>query len=921
MNNLKSLSSIESSLTTSFDTSIISHKPGGVSEVGKDINKTGQITVGTPMPSSDPENGWIYSYCTNCVQSDCSLKVYLKGGRVQYLEGNPESPINRGKACLRSISSIMGLYNPYRVKTPMKRTNSEKGIDVDPGWVEISWDEALDTVASRFKKIRQSDPRKLAVWWGFGAPESAIITARGSEKPGAGENIFTKAFGTPNMIFSRPLCSIHYACNLVHAQSPESISDLQLCQYLIAPGRTIGPNVATTHGSRRFIEAIERGLKLVVVDPRFSPEASKAYRWLPIRPGTDLAFALSMIYVIFYEIKKFDQWSVKNRTNGPYLIGPDGYYVRDSSTGKPLIWDPADSRTKTFDDPSVKDYALEGEYILAGLSARPALQIIKEQMKEYTPEWAESITTIPAQTIREVTGEFVEHAHIGSTINIEGFEFPFRPAHFAGSGRGAMSHKNGTYFDLAGKIINLLVGSLEVPGGLTGNRGQGPQILKPDSDGIVTSIGEAIGVPFKYPPDHVGGSEFYPHAHALPHILARTVLDPEKYYLPYELEAMLVCGSNPIRATSDREMMIEAFRRVPFTVSFAFNFDETAVMSDILLPDHHFLERRYAKFYGLPMITHQNIDDGIRGLVAAVGRNPVKPLYNTRLMDDVLIEIADRAGFLKGPGGLNDYMNTGFRLEDKNRLDLDEKYTMDDIFDRRIKQLFGEQYSFEFLLRHGVMYRYDTPGKLGFNYYYWPGNTTRFPIYFNKLKESGDTMRANLRKYNISIPALKDNEDYFRYYQPVPQWTDNYEGDIPSEYDLWACSWKTNFMPFGTGDTQENAWLSEVRQNDPYEQYIWINTGTAREKGLKDEDRVCVESPYGKTRGKLRVTELIHPEVIGIPACYGSSTPLMCPYAREGPHFNSLISGEQNTQIDPVHGGINIGPKVKVYLDKGKDNG
>ena len=882
-----------------------------------DSEQQNDVMMGTPMPPGDSQNGWIYSYCAGCMQADCSLKIYLKDGVVTDIEGNPDSPLNKGKTCLRAIAGIMGLYNPYRVKTPLKRTNPEKGPDVDPGWVEISWDEAFDTVAARLRKIREEDPRKLAVWWGFGASEGTLIPAKWANKPGAEEHVFPKAFGTPNMIYSRPLCAIHYASNLVQAQHSEAISDLQYCDYLIAPGRTLGPNMGTTHCSERFINAIERGMKLVVVDPRFSPEASKAYRWLPIRPGTDLAFALAMIYGIFYEIKKFDEWSVKNRTNGPYLIGPDGYYARDSATKKPLIWDPVDNRAKTFDDPSIKDYALEGEYTVEGVKAKPSLQLIKESMKDYTPEWAEGITSIPAATIREVTREFVEYAQIGSTITIDGFEFPYRPSQFTGSGRGAVSHKNGNYFDLAGKIVNLLVGNVEVPGGITGNRGPGPgpHILKPDEDGIVMPIEEAIGVPFKYPPDHVGGFEFYPHAHALPHLLARAVLNPEEYHLPYRLEAMLLCGANAIRATSDRDMLIEAFRRVPFIVSFAVNFDEAAMMSDILLPEHHFLERRYARFYGLFMTTHQNIDDSIRGLTVALGRNPVAPLFNTRLMDDIIIEIADRAGFLKGPGGINDLVNQGSQFEGEDKLDIDKKYTIEEILDRKIRQVFGKQYGFDSLLEHGVIYQYNNTGKRGYNYYYYPDNKTRFAIYFNRLKESGDRLRENLNKHNIGFPAVEDQEDHFNYYQAIPYWVPNHEGTVPPEYDMWACNWKTNFMPFGTSNTQENAWLSELRQDDPYELYVWLNTDTARRKGLKDEDEVCVESQYGKTRGKLKLTELIHPEVVGIPACYGSSTMLMCPYAKEGPYFNILLSGNQNTGIDPVHGGVNISPRVKVYLE------
>jgi len=317
-------------------------------------------------------------------------------------------------------------------------------------------------------------------------------------------------------------------------------------------------------------------------------------------------------------------------------------------------------------------------------------------------------------------------------------------------------------------------------------------------------------------------------------------------------------------------------------------------------------------------VTHQNIDDSVRGLILAEGRNAIEPLHNTMLMDDALIEIADRAGFLKGQGGLNDIINQGFRFENENQLDLNRKYTIEEVLDRAIKHNFGDEYSFDSLLEHGVIYKYNVTGKKGYNYYYWPDNKTRFPIYFNKLKESGDRMRENLKTSGITLPGLKDQEDYFNYYEAIPRWVPDYEGEVPPGYDMWACNWKTPSMPFGTGGTQENAWLSELRENDPYELFIWINTETAKSKGLKDEDEIYVESQYGKTRGKLRLTELIHPEVIGIPACYGSSTIQMCPYAKEGPHFNSLLSGNQENGIDPVHGGINVGPRVKVYRVQGR---
>lgn len=859
---------------------------------------------------------YLYSACTGCMQSDCSTRVHVKNGVVIGIEGNPDKvPPGGGRICTKGIASIISLYNPYRVKAPLKRTNPQKGPDIDPGFVEISWEEAISTVSKRFKKIREEDPRKLGVWWGWGLPQTLLMATKTvdtgtSDIPAA---VYPVAFGTPNELNSRCLCAIHYASNLVHGHHAESISDVQHCKYLINCGRTVGPNTATAHGTKRVLDAIDRGMKMVVVDPRFSPEAAKAYRWIPIRPGTELAFALALIQLMFYEIGTLDEWFLKNRTNGPYLIAADGFYLRDAESGKPMVWDTSAGKAKTFDDGSIGDYALFGEYEVDGVCVHPSLHLIKEAMKDYTPEWAEKLTTIPASTIREVAAEFVEHAQVGSTITIDDYVFPLRPAQFAGSGRGAVSQRNGTLFDLCGKVINMLVGAVEVPGGITGNRnpGPGPHVIHPDKDGISTPIMEAVGLDFKFPPDHICGNEFYPHAHALPYVMARAILEPEKYHIPYEFEAMLNCGANSIRSGLDRELLVRAFQKVPFTVTFAVNYDEVTMMSDIVFPDYHFLEHRYARFY---IVTHQNIDDSIRGLTCVTGRNQaVEPPQQARSADEVLLEIADRVGFLLGENGVNDLINRSFKLDGARRLELDRKYTIDEMIDRRVKQMFGEDEGFETLLEKGALFRIDNPGKKGHNYYWWPENKTRHPIYFERLKKSGATMRSNLQKYDIDIPGWKDSEEYLEFFDAIPRWITPPEMNAPPEYDMYVINWKTSLMRHGTGNTQENPWLAEIRDQDAYELFIWINRDTAARKGLQDKDEVCVESPFGKTSGRLKLTELIHPEVLGIPACYGSATCMMSPDAKKGTYYNILLSGNEETNIDPVSGSITISPKVKIY--------
>jgi anaerobic selenocysteine-containing dehydrogenase len=708
---------------------------------------------------------------------------------------------------------------------------------------------------------------------------------------------------------------------LTHGQFPEATFDIDRTDYVVATGRSVGPNVANACGStKRFLDAVERGMKLVAVDPRRSVEGSKAYRWVPVRPGTETAFALSIIHSILYEVGKFDVWFVKNRTNGPYLIGPDGHYVRHTGTGKPLVWDAEDGHPKTFDDESIEDYSLEGERDVNGVRARPAFQVMKDSMKGYTPEWAEEITTIPAETTRTIAREFVEHARIGSTIMIDGFEFPYRPAVFTGSGRGSVSHQGGMYFDLAGKIINALVGSIEVPGGITGNRSPGPSpaILEPNEDGLVKPISEAIGwvdmwhrkYEFKPHPDFVDMSEFYPVKHTAPHIVAKAILNPEKYHLNYDVEAFMMCGSNAIRSCAQRQTLIEAFKKVPFIFTISLIFDEPTMMADIVLPEDSFMERSYASVY---RPQHQTQGESLRGVRLAMGREPVGRLHNTRNVADIVMDLADRIGILRGEGGLNDAINRGTHLEGPNRLELDRRYRIEEILDRTMKSNFGNEYGLNYVEEHGFVTKLTAPGKMGYNYFYHPGNQTRHPIYFEHLKAVGDELRSQLDEQGIGVPGWSDMEEFFSYYEPVPRWIPSHEFRGPGEYDLFAINWKTNFMPFGTGDTQENPWLHELRTKDPYEMRILVNRETATRKRLKDGDWVWVESRYGKTKGRIKLTELIHPEVVGIGALYGSGTMLMNPTAKEGPYFNSLISIDENASIDPLDGGLDIGPRVKVY--------
>lgn len=852
------------------------------------------------------------SICRFCMQGDCSTIVHTENDVVSYVEGNPDCPANSGKLCARGNSAIMNLYNPYRVKAPLKRTNPEKGLDIDPGWEEISWEEALDTIAKKLDAVRKKDPRGLIALKGWGQRESILRVP------------FQKAFGTPNEVGTHgSLCTVHYATALVQANFPVTVADLEYCKYHITVGRSLGPNFGTSSGTRRFAKAMERGMELVVVDPRCSPEASKG-RWVPIRPGTDLAFMLAFAHVMLHEIERYDEWFLKWRTNGPYLIDQEGFYLRDENTGKPMLYDSANSIAKAWDQ-DFEDIALEGSFKINGVEYNTALTRIREQMKDYTPEWAEKITTIPAGEIRKIAGDFVDNACIGSTIEIDGTVFPYRPVSIICE-RNTTNHRGGTWADLTTKIINLLVGAIEVPGSALGCGKRGPVLAPEETEGTVKPSHEAVAFPWKFPPDHIDAYEFYPNKHTGPHLMVNALLNPDEYYIEYDVEALMNVGANPMKGNAEPEKYLEAFSKIPFIFSISYHLDEMTVLSDIVLPEHSFLERVRAQIF---WPQHQSVSGETASVKMVQGREPVPHLYDTRHVDDILIDLADRLNILHGKGGMNDFINRdvdpiitddGLYLKNSFLLDLDKKYKIENIYDRQIKSWTGqEEQGLGFLLEQGMINEQDS-ARYSYNYYYMPDNSTRHPIYFHHMKATGMQLKENMERSGVErFPGVGSIDEVINQYQAIPGWIENAElnAEDKDTFDLYMISYRMPYFSSNVGDVLGNPWLAMVYEDSPYSMIILMNKKTGLTKNLKDNDEVVVESRYGKTKGRIRLSETIHPEVVGIPASHGIGTFNDNPLHKQGPHSNALLSVDEKS-LDHVSAGQENAPRVRVYKEAGR---
>lgn len=849
----------------------------------------------------------VYSWCRQCVLPPCGIKVDVKDGVALRVQGNPESPINQGALCARGNAVIASVYNPYRVKTPLKRTNPKKGLDQDPGWVEISWEEALSTIAAELKRVRAADPRKFMWMDGF-ARSGAMI--EGME--------FCEAFGTPNYIeVDGPTCSVHFGCSLLLGNFTGPAYDGMYCNYFVQLGEGSVATAGYAPDSAEFAEAIARGMKVVTIDPKLTVEGSKG-EWIPIRPGTDLAFVLAMQHVIVHELKKFDVDFLKRRTNSPYLIGPDRHYVRDKQTKKPLVWDAKAGAAKPFDDPTIGDFALEGNFTVDGVACQPSFQIYKKGIASYTPEWASEKTTIPAATIRRIAREFVEEARIGSTITIDGRPFPYRPVCLQ-SGRGSVTQHYGGTYHCAAILVNMLVGALDVPGGGSGALGPAHKCtpinlaLKPNADGIVEPKVEAVDRPFEFPPQRLDGKTFFPYSHDNPHLTFDAILDPKKWYLDYTPEVLFIWAGNPVLRVYQQEKVLAALQKFKFIFALSYSIDEPALMADIVLPEAVGLERYAAAGRGGLLETPEGVKNAV---FAVVAQQAVKPVYDGKQPDEVFMELAERIGILFGKGGMNDLINSGrldpIKLVPPFIMDLNRRYTPKELANLVFKSSQGEQVDVDRQRNEAKVPMKLLPQMSVYPSAAFPVGTSRYAVYLEHLLTKGETLRANLQKVGAKVPGW-DMDALFKHYEPVVGWLEHPK-PTPAEYDMWAINWKTAQYSFGQGGAAENPWLEEAARMDPYLHKVCMNSRTAAARGLADSDTVWIESYEGgvKVKGQLKVSEAFHPEVIGIAGMFGHKSPQMNPIALQGIHFNSFMHNGPET-VDPLGGGFDGTHKVKVY--------
>lgn len=506
---------------------------------------TAALTTGCPPPEEVveeevdvvdeivfKEGQWIPSGCAGCT-SWCSKEIYVVEGRAVKVRGNPRSMVHRDNSCPRSHMALQQVYDPDRIKVPMKRTNPQKGKEQDPGFVPITWDEAAETIADKLMELRENnETHKFLLMRGRYTQLNQILYGR-----------MPAILGSPNNISHSSICAEAEKFGSMYTEGLWDYRDYDVenTEYVLCWGcDPINSNRQVSHYLNAWGDLLDRA-EVAVVDPRLSATASKANEWLPVKPGEDIALALSMAHVILTE----GLWS--REFVGDFVDGQNRFVAGE-----------------TVDEESFEEIHTHGLVRWWNL-----------ELKDKTAEWGAEKTGLPAEQIVRVARRMGERA----------------PRVIVWLGGGPAMQVRGGYAAMAVHALNGLLGSVDSAGGTM--RGAGiPHRSVPAADDFMDEI-SVEGAKYQKI-DQRGYKEFPAMARAAPgsgvvtNRVADAILDED----PYDIKVAFAYWNNFNFSCPEPERWNRAMAKVPFFVHSGTHAAEMTMFADIVLPStHHAFEQ------------------------------------------------------------------------------------------------------------------------------------------------------------------------------------------------------------------------------------------------------------------------------------------------------------------------------------------
>ncbi len=831
----------------------------------------------------------------------CGINVTLENGKVRYIEGNPDHPLNKGVICAKGSSGIMKQYSPARLTKPLlRKPDSERG----KGEFEaISWDQAFSIMEERLSHLRSTDPKKFALF--TGRDQMQALTG-----------LFAKQFGTPNYAAHGGFCSVNMAAGMIYTIGGSFWEfggpDLERAKLFIMIG-----TAEDHHSNPLKIELSHfkrNGGRFISINPVRTGYSAIADEWIPIRPGTDGALLMALNHELIKQ-GLFDREFLIKYTNAAELVNQEeesdfyglfARYTEDMRDGcidpqNKLWWD----RNEDREVPSAKrdaDPYLLGEYTLKnGTKVKPAFQLLVDRLEDYTPEWAEKITGIDAKTIRSLAYE------MGITARDQKIELPIawtdvwgeehetvtgNPVAFHAM-RGLAAHSNGFHSIRNMAILMTLLGTIDRPGGFRHKapfpRPIPPCPKPPKSPDAVQPNTPLDGMPLGFPasPDDLFVDEegnpvrldkafSWEHplsAHGLMHNAITNAWRGD----PHSIDTMLLFMANmawnsSMNTSKIREMLVDKDEdgeyKIPFLIVCDAFQSETVAFADLVLPDTTYLERHdVMSMLDRPISEYDGPVDAVRVPI-------LPPTGECKPFQEVLIELGTR---LKLPAFVDADGNRKYRDYPDFIVNYETAPGSGIGFlsgwrgKNGEKTLKGEPNSnqWEMYANNNCVHHYKLPRS-----YQYMRNWNKGYLEWSQhhsLTRYAEAIQIHLyseifQEFRLAAQGKRKGKqppDHLRkrvetYFDPLPMYHEPLETMQTNRhtYPLNAITQRPMAM-YHSWDSQ-NAWLRQIHAYN----HLYMHPSVGNTNGFSDGDWVWVESMHGKIRCMCKFSEAVEPGTV-----------------------------------------------------------
>ena len=818
----------------------------------------------------------------------CGIRVHKKDGKPVYIDGNRDHPVNKGVLCAKGAAGLKNHNSPARLTTPLKRV----GPRGENAFEAISWEEAFELAVSWLKPIRDRNPKELALF--TGRDQSQAFTGW-----------WAAQFGTPNYAAHGGFCSVNMAAAGLYTTGGSfwefGEPDWERAEYFLLFG------VAEDHASNPIKIGLgqlkERGVKIVSVNPVRTGYSAIADEWLGIAPGTDGLLVMALIHELL-RTGRVDVDYLIRYTNAPWLViqapgtADDGMFARGED-GHPLVWDREKGEAASSASCEIRP-AMKGEVTLPdGRRAVPAFELIARRCLDegHAPAAVAERTGIPSATICRIADELAQAAFEREVVIEEPWTDCWGRHHERMIGRpvamhamrGISAHSNGFHTCRSIHILQILLGSIDTPGGHryrppyphhipcpakpTGRPSQivacqpmpgmplgfpgGPEDLLIEDDGTPVRIDKAYSW----------------EAPLAIHGMMHTVITNAWKGDPYRIDTLFMFMANmawnsamnvpgTLAMLTDKDEATGEYRIPHIIYSDAYQ-SEMVAYADLVLPDTTYLERWDAiSLLDRPISDPDGAADAIRQPVVAPDRN-------VRAFQDVMVELGHRLGLpgltnpdgtTKFPDGYKDYLVNhlrkpqvgtlaGWRGENggaegkgaPNKGQLDA-YIANGSFWRHA---FAPGHRFYKFANAGYLAEARELGLIDDD----------SPIVLQLYSEEMQKFRRAARGHGPAQPPESERERIATYCDPLPLWYAPF-GSQDAAYPLHAITQRPMAMYHAWGS--QNAWLRQIHGWNR----LYIGRAVAQRAGLETDDWAFLESRHGRIKAQVAVMDGVNPDTV-----------------------------------------------------------